>query len=242
MRTRKVIKVLAGSIAIYVIMAACSAASGPQSAASRDGGPAGGSGSGGGAMGDGSGGASAMDAPSVLDALTDPVSEAAADPNQSGTRLKVQFYAGADGSKLGTGAMFDSQLNVTCYFGEASDGTIRCLPVPSSNTVTIATQNFFSEASCTQALGVALGGACAAPPTVISMSVTNACTTTTTTYQAGSQFTGTLYQSSSTGCAALSSASQAALVADGFKFYSLGAQIPPPDPSQYVEGTLQTEP
>ncbi|MGD0680025.1 MAG: hypothetical protein ABSC94_31970 [Polyangiaceae bacterium] len=226
MRVNEVARLLGGSIAIYVVVAACSAASGPQGSTSNDGG---GGGSSGGHGGDGSVG--------ILDALTDPTPEANADPSQSGTRLKLQYYAGSDGSKQ-TAGMFDSQLNVQCYFGKASDGTIRCLPAPSPNTVTASTQNYFADASCTQALG--LTGLCSTP-TVIAMSVTNNCTTTTTNYQAGSQFTGQLYQSSSTGCTAVSAALQMDLTAS-LAFYTLGAQIQPPNPSQYVEATLQTEP
>jgi len=220
----EVARLLGGSIAIYVVMAACSAASAPQGFTSNDGGGSGGGGSGG-----------------ILDALTDPTPAANADPSQSGTRLKLQYYAGADGSKQ-TAGMFDSQLNVQCYFGKASDGTTRCLPSPSSTTVTAYAESFYSDVSCSQALGETTGP-CSQTPTVISVTATNnsTCTTTVTNYQAGPAFTGPIYQSSSSGCAALGS-SQASLVAAGFKFYALGAQIPPPDPSQYVEATLQTEP
>jgi hypothetical protein len=230
MRVNEVARLLGGSIAIYVVMAACSAASGPQGFTSKDGG---GSGSSGGSAGDGAGG--------ILDALTDPTPAANADPSQSGTRLKLQYYAGTDGSKQ-TAGMFDSQLNVQCGFGKASDGKIRCLPVPSSSTVTASTGLFYVDASCTQALGIS-DSPCTTPPTVITTSVTNNCTTTTASYQVGSQFTGPLYQSvAPNGCTAVSSASQTALVGDGYTFYTLGAQIQPPDPSQYVEATLQTEP
>ena len=117
MQAKEVGKMLAGSVAIYMIMAACSAAGGPQAFLSGD---ADASGSSGGTKGDGSGG--------VLDALTDPISEASADPSQSGTRLKLKYYAGADGSKLSAG-LHDSQLNVDCYYSyPMSDGTLRCVP------------------------------------------------------------------------------------------------------------------
>lgn len=231
MRVNEAARLLGGSIAIYVVMAACSAASGPQGSTSNDGGV---SGSSGGMQGDGSG--------SILDALTDPTPEANADPTQSGTRLKVQYYAAADGSKQ-TAGMFDSQLNVQCYFGKASDGKIRCLPIPSSSAVTATTGGFYADANCSQALGVTIG-ACAQTPTVINVTATDnsTCTTTSTNYQAGAQFTGPLYQLSSSTCTAVSAAYQSTLVSEGWKFYALGAQIQPPDPSQYVEATLQTEP
>ena len=226
MRVNEVVKLVGGAIAIYAVMAACSAASGPQGFASKDGG--GGTGSSGGA-GDGSGG--------ILDALTDPTLEANADPSQSGTRLKLQYYAGSDGSKQ-TAGMYDSMLHVPCAFGAASDGKVRCLPTPSL-AVTIYTQSYFADASCSQALGVS-AGFCMAPAVIVS-SVTNNCTTTNTSYQAGPQWTGPLYESSS-GCTAVPSATQTAWSGAGLSFYTLGAQIQPPDPTTFVEATLQTEP
>jgi hypothetical protein len=128
-----------------------SAASGPQGSTSNDGG---GGGSSGGHGGDGSGG--------ILDALTDPTPTANADPTQSGTRLKVQYYAGADGSKQ-TAGMVDSTLNVYCNFALMSDGTIRCVPWPSPGSGFVLFSGTYADASCSQPLAVAPKG-CAAPP------------------------------------------------------------------------------
>jgi len=157
MRARETIKVFGGSVAIYVIMAACSASSGPQANSGGDAGLARG-GSSGGTPSDGSSGGSGSessdgsgtdgsehdDGPSILDALTDPVSEASADANQSGSRLKATFYAGADGSKQAAG-MHDSQLNVDCSFQMATDGTLRCLPANGQASI-----YYFSDSGCTQ--------------------------------------------------------------------------------------------
>jgi hypothetical protein len=235
MNVKDVLKLVSGSCAVYFIMAACSAGSGRAPFAADDGGTSG-SGSGGSGGGDGSG--------SILDAFTDPTPSASADPTQSGTRLKVQYYVGADGSKQAAG-MFDSQLNVQCYFGKASDGKTRCLPVPAAQPplVTIYTGSYFADANCSQPLGTTIGP-CPGTPNVIVVSTTNnsTCTTTTTSYQAGPQFTAPLYQGPPSACSAVDPAYQATLVSEGWKFYSLGPQIQPPDPTQYVEATLQTEP
>jgi hypothetical protein len=83
---------------------------------------------------------------------------------------------------------------------------------------------------------------CSGTPTVVAVSSTSNCNTTTTNYQAGGQYNGTLYQSSSSGCTQVSAAQQASYASAGFRFWSVGAQIQPPDPTQYVEATLQTEP
>jgi hypothetical protein len=47
--------------------------------------------------------------------------------------------------------------------------------------------------------------------------------------------TGTAYTGSPTSCAAVGAAYAA------FSFYTLGALVQPPDPSQYVEATVQTQ-
>ena len=60
---------------------------------------------------------------------------------QSGTRLRAQFFHGADGSKAFTG-MFDTQLSTTCTMGQtALDGVLRCLPTPTSSA-------YFADANC----------------------------------------------------------------------------------------------
>ena len=68
-----------------------------------------------------SGGMSAV-VDAIADAVTDPVSKAAADPNMSGTKLKTQRYIGADGSSSFLG-MYDSQRNVACSFQKAPTET-----------------------------------------------------------------------------------------------------------------------
>lgn len=137
---------LGGSIAIYVIMAACSAGSGPGLTLSNDGGTTSSSSSG----GDGSGG--------VLDALTDPVGSAKADPTQSGTRLKVKYYAGSDGSQQ-VSLMHDSQRNEDCSFQLAADGNIRCLPSGAEAYV------YFADSGCSQHLAIVVNSSCTTPPT-----------------------------------------------------------------------------
>src|SRR5260370_16789923 len=133
MRVNEVAKMLGGWMAIYVIMAACSAGSGRQVVASS--GAASGAGASGSLAASGSQSSSGLGVDgsqsesgrALVDALTDPVSSAMADATQSGTRLKVKYYAGADGSKQFFG-LHDSQLNVDCNFITAADGVSRSLP------------------------------------------------------------------------------------------------------------------
>jgi hypothetical protein len=60
----------------------------------------------------------------------------------SGTRLKVRSIVGTDGSKQQV-TLFDSLLSEPCSFRIASDGSLRCLPLP------YLTGTYFSGTSCT---------------------------------------------------------------------------------------------
>jgi hypothetical protein len=94
----------------------------------------------------------------IMDALTDPVSDAMAgiENPQSGTRLKGKFTMGADGSKeyqystyffdpnansgygpLGVHAVwYDSMLQQDCTFLPATDNQLHCLPgTPTSGNI-----------------------------------------------------------------------------------------------------------
>jgi len=231
MRANEVTKMLGGSIAIYVVMAACSGGSGPQSAATGDGG-----GSSSGSMGD---------------ALTDPVSQAQADPNQSGTRLKVNFYAGADGSKQSIGSMHDTMRSEDCYFQTAGDGSTRCMPSPDANF------SYYADPGCTQ--GLVLVSSCAG--TVMPAYVAGTIGIPSTyppppgqsahLFQLGSPTTpSTPYQLSLNPappgacsqyvykCLAVSPATWTAVTA-GSTVYAIGAEIPP---TTFVQATKQTEP
>ena len=237
MRANEVTKMLGGSIAIYVVMAACSAGSVPQSATGDGGGSSSGS------MGDGSGSGT------VLDVLTDPVTEAQADPNQSGTRLKVNYYAGADGSKQTYGNMHDSMRKEDCYFQTASDGTTRCFPLPTP-------MSYYSDAACT--LGLVLLSNCAGTlkPAYVSGAILPStypgpahlfplgnATTVATAYQLSVIATapdagvcgsaGLVYT-----CVPVSASTWAATTANA-TVYAVGAEIPP---SAFVQATLQAEP
>jgi hypothetical protein len=252
MNAKEGLKLVLGSVVVYVVMAACasvgtmspsdtSAGAGSSSggAASASGSSSGGNGSDGSGSSGGSTGADSGGM-SLLDALTDPVPAANADTTQSGSRLKAKYYVGSDGSKQFLG-WHDSMLNVDCSFLLASDATTRCIPAAPPG-VGIATQNFFADAACTQPLGVT-DGACAPTPAFITMTTTDlACSTTTKKYAAGPRFTGTLYQGTPAACTQVSATQTMSYATVPFIWYSLGAEIQPPDPSQYVAATVQTDP
>ena len=213
MNVNEVGKLLGGSIVVYVVMAACSAASTPQFISTDGGG-----GSSGGATGDGSGG--------VLDALTDPVSSASADPNQSGTRLKLKYYAGADGSKLAAG-MHDSMLSLDCQFLTMSDGTLRCVPVAGEALI----ENDYSDAACSKPLGIAIGctGSAAYVYQESGCGVFHI-------FPVTGAYSGTSYYSGTP--SSCSGPSPVSALPAGYGLVTYGAELPP---STFVQATVQTE-
>lgn len=151
------LKILAGSVIVYVVVAACAATEhaerGPGSKVS----PSASSG----AQGDepqandtsGSNGTSGTEepGPSVLD----PVAEALA---EDGSRLRARFYRATDGSKQWAGAWWDSAREEECTFRRASDGKLRCLPATSGGST-----GYFANSTCTEPLYL-VQGVCAAEP------------------------------------------------------------------------------
>jgi hypothetical protein len=233
MRADEVTRLLAGSIAVYLIMAACSG-SGPRAGAPHDAGSA--SGSDATAYGDDEG---------VLDALTDPVTEARADPYQSGTRLKASYWAGTDGSKQFTG-WHDSQRNEDCSFTTAADGSTRCTPNAAFSST------YFADANCTQPVYV-VGSTCESlPPYVTSATIDSKFPTpgfnahifplaSAATVSTGYGLTII----SDGGCngpfhyTCMPVAAWGSVIAAPAIVYTVGAEIPP---SAFVEATVQTDP
>lgn len=246
----RTIRLVLGSFLVYLFVACASAMSGnPPPVASLDGSVPGPDDSSLGAddstdsTGPASSGQESGSFGAIVDALTDPVPSASAQTMTSGSRLKANWYVGSDGSKQFAG-WHDSQLNIDCNFGTATDGTTRCLPSPSG--VTIGTSDYFSDSGCSQVLGITDG--CGHPtPTAITVTTTSAagatnCSSTTQTFAVGPQFTGTVYQGTPASCSQISSALATDLANEWFAFYSLGALMQAPSPSQYVQATVQTDP
>jgi len=254
MKAKEALKLVGGSIVVYAIVVACGTAAN-QGFPAADGGQSSGAGSSGSpngsSMSDAQGSNSAMDAfadqassaPSdgsvgrILDALTEPVPAANADPYQSGTRLKARYYVGSDGSKALLG-MYDSQLMATCFYTPTSDGTTRCFPYTLSSAYV---GSFFSDAGCSQPLASTSTAGCAAP--------LYADTTTTLPGSCGTQnvyhlypiagaYTGTLYTGTPASCNAVSAATLSTSFSS-YAFYTVGPEV---SPSQWVQGTVQTDP
>jgi hypothetical protein len=241
MKILPVARLLFGSILVYIIMAACSAApqnpgfvgsSGPVAKQTQ---------------GDGStvsteAGQSVGQA--MMDALTDPVTTASADPYQSGSRLKAKYYAGSDGSKEFVG-WYDSMLSLDCIFLQASDNTTRCLPAyyslggAAGAASTLVEASSYADAACTQLVYSIT--TCAGSPQYIletvSQTMDGSACTAYTFYRVllrGSPVTLTqTFSKTATGCSAATTFTAPST------FYSVGNEV---SPSNFVQATTQTEP
>lgn len=171
---RQALKFVGGSVAVYVVMAACSmdppkryvdrGTGGTRMTASNGGTssrePNGGEPADGGMMGmagermgaDPRGGgagsdqeprdAGVMDA--IADAMTDPVPDAAADPNTSGDRLRARYLVATDGARQFMGWR-DTERDEDCAFTKTADSETRCIP-----SSTLYASGYFSDSDCTQ--------------------------------------------------------------------------------------------
>jgi hypothetical protein len=171
-------KFLSGSVMTYVLMAACSAATGGPKASStaggaqavaggatgmggatsQDGSPMAGSSNGG--ANNSSAGAAHSGAAGMLGMMMDPVPDAAAEPATDGSRLKAEYNVGADGSRQFAG-WWDSQRNEECAFQPFADGSQHCVPL-----YTGVIQLGFSDSSCSSALFAIALSTCPDPATV----------------------------------------------------------------------------
>jgi hypothetical protein len=164
------------------------------------------------------------------DGMTSPVPDAMADVNQSGSRLKAQFFAGSDGSRA-FASMYDSQLKQPCTFTAASDGTNRCLP---SGPAAIAATSYYGDSKCTQPIVSAPLGCSTAPPYASTFESSCSGTTTFHVYSRGAAFApgANVYLGAGSSCTAVPTSGSSAF------WFSVGAEIPP---SMFVQGNLQTE-
>jgi hypothetical protein len=220
MHIKEALRVVGGSIAVYVIMTACSSGGGA--------GPVGPGGPDGGSFVD----ALAYDVVSALDGLSgldgpgSPVPDAQADGNTSGSRLKAKRYIGTDGSSEFIG-WHDSLRNEDCAFRTSGDGQVRCLPSGAG------TGSYYSDATCTNAI-VPVGPGCV-PAYVTTAVYGSSCaglTAETHVFQVGPKFTGANVWTQSGTCTPMPTPSMT-------DFYAVGGEVAP---SSFVAATLQIDP
>lgn len=197
-------KCFGGAVAIYVIMAACSSAPADTSYLNPP-------------HGDGGGGADSANGSSggLLDALTDPVPDAKADPNTSGSRLKARRYVGEDGASQFIG-WFDSQRAEICNFVDFLDGVLRCVPVWNGGSTDV-----FSDPGCTAPVKLAqIVHDCAKPKYTLATTVANPSCGSPQRYEIHEVGTPTTTAFIKAGTSCVSA------VNPTYDFYALGAAIP----------------
>jgi hypothetical protein len=213
MRGHEVARSLIGSTVVYLVIGACGGGGSSKTASS----------------GDDAGGL--VDA--LSDALANPVPDALADSSGSGSRLKLQYYVGTDGSKVPAGVL-DSMLATTCVYNTAADGTTRCLPPGSDASAA------YADSACTTPLATVPKGCAATKYALRTIPTKGTCETAQPihVYGLGAAFTPGMdvYESggSGGGCVAISSMALTTI----YDLYSVGAELPP---STFVQATRQTE-
>jgi hypothetical protein len=138
--------------------------------------------------------------------------------DKSGTRLKVRYYVGADGSEQTIG-FFDSVRREKCSFAVAADGVVRCLPevAPQFSMFT----RYFSDARCTQELAELPTG-CRTGYVAKAVNA-SACSSGSRVFPiAPTIFTGAVYVDN-----ALGGCTRAAGPGYGHDYYAIGAEVPP---------------
>lgn len=177
---------------------------------------------------DGGGDGSSLDGSVGPDGSTDPDGGTPSKPSMytSGSRLKVKYYAGSDGSRSQIG-LYDTTLQTTCYFGVSADASVRCLPVNTPSP-------YFSDAACTVRMALQTKG-CAAPKYASFSTSGQGCPSTLTHIASvtGPVTPAKYYYLSGNTCSDFGAAPST------LDYYGIGAEVPP---SAFVQGTEMQEP
>lgn len=155
----------------------------------------------------------------------------------NGTRIELRrtSWDGDDGTYFQNPwlSYYDTDLGVACSVLKASDGTLRCMPIPDAHA-----SGYYSDAACTSRLAYASASACTTL-TFVSVNVLTACGPTsysTRSYRVGSEYTGSVY--SLTGGVDGGTCYAIDRPAGAHPLFSMGAEI---TPSQMVEFTESTD-
>ncbi len=224
----KSIKVLLAGFCVYFLMATLHACGGhgqiDLTSSATSGGHGGAAASAAHVAAAGSGGhAGAGGAGIIPDAMAD----------ESGSRIKIMWVVGADGSKVFDG-LYDSQRSESCYWSPYYDSSIRCMPLPGVGQI-VAT-SLYSDSACTTALYGRVSPPCPTPPKYAYTSELLMCVgiTSTKIFHVGQSISAppTVYTMAGS-CQLYGPAPS------NYEFYELGSQIPASD---FASATITTDP
>lgn len=144
---------------------------------------------------------------------------------QSGTRLRLKYRVGDDGSAVLDG-VYDSDLKADCVFRVASDGVTRCVPVA------VLPVAYYTDTACTVAIAPAASD-CAAPAFAALDVPAAACAPGfVRLFTVGDKHTAvTLFAKAGATCAETS-------VPKGYDFYLVGKEV---EPKVFVGSTVAIE-
>jgi hypothetical protein len=212
MRITEVGKLFAGSCIVYFVVAACSAYSGDERSSS--GGPPPGSGS---------------DAADTT--ILDPIANALADGHRSGSRLKLRFYEGSDGSRQFID-FYDTELKTPCKVPvRTGDGKERCVPNQSGTP-------YHAALGCAGSPTLYAVPKSSPQPTVLVIGAINS--KPLSAYQAGALVTppAKIYWGGDDGAGGTGGCAEANSNPATFNYYAIGAPIAD---ATFVEMTIKTE-
>jgi hypothetical protein len=216
MRIAEVAKLFAGSCVVYVVVAACSAYSGDDPP--TNGGPPRGTNDG--STNDGT--------------ILDPVGNALAEGHKSGSRLKLRFYEGSDGSRQFIN-FWDTELKTYCWVTngpKTTDDKVRCLPPVLGNLI-------YSNDTCTTPAAYEVNKT-AEQPTVAGVPVIFQNREAREFYALGplqNPPAGTVYVKGEAGIGQGGCATRP-INAGTYNYYGVGAPLAP---TAFVEMTIKTE-
>jgi hypothetical protein len=244
----KTIRLILGSIIVYLSVATLHACGTARSMTMGTGGHASSTTSGGGSLAaGGKGGAGGMASSGSMagsggkagsggaggtGGIMNPVGDANAE--ESGSRLKAKRLVGEDGSKQFAG-WYDTSLKVDCYYSLMQDGVKHCIPF------TGASVSGFSDAACTVPLGAINVTGCAPGYAVQSANVTPTCAdllaggTIYHVYPIIQPHSGPIYSKSGTTCSLAGNGPNLGSAT----YYDIGPESPP---STFVAGTVVQDP
>lgn len=135
----------------------------------------------------------------------------------SGSRIKVKYFVGDDGSRQ-QGGLFDSQLNIACSYQTSGDGLPRCLPL---REVVPASQ--FADSQCSREVFLRVVPSCPQPPPgyIVDWSASTACPQRSRVLRTGPRVTTSAYAKTADGGCASSALSPS------FEYFEAGALVMP---------------
>lgn len=215
-------KTFAAGCCVYYAMAACGGSDG---STALTGGPRAGQGddSSGGTAGPGPGSStsSASSTSGSTSTSGSPVPNAMAEGYKSGSRLKLRYYEGSDGT-VEFVTWFDTQRSEECQFRPHDDGTYRCIPWTDATISTL----FYSDSGCAVPVSAISKGSIPR----LYIATADALGTKYRIYNRGPIYGGPIYYGSP--CTLYPSAT-------AFDIYSLGPELPS---SLFLSATIKTTP